>query len=320
MPPAPRLLAVAAVLAACTALGCASAPEVYQPTEPHYVEDQIEFANASPQIEQGRDLLILDGLNHYVLSLPTKLLLLNWKLQDHEFPEHDRVILESYLAINQLTSVKVRVNQYAPIGEWQRMWSNTQVGFGYRATLGMLTWLRYTLFPDRVFGGLPIPFVGGGDHFNPYTNTIHLFSSDLGVVLHEAGHAKDYIRHRSRGTTFALARLVPGVDLFQEARASQDAIQYLYCRHQDEAEVRAYRTLIPAYSTYIAGYFSGGLVVTLPVVAAGHVSGRTQGAVRARDIESERDAPNALTRRDLLPAFCTPIDVECEHECASSAR
>jgi hypothetical protein len=253
---------------------------------------------------------ILDGLNHYLLSLPAKLLLLNWHLQDHEFPDRDREILEYYLELNQLHSVKVRFNEWAPVDEWQRMWSNSQVGVGYRATLGLLTWLRYTLFPDRVFGGLPIPFVGGGDHFNPFSNTIHLYSSDLGVVLHEAGHAKDYARHRSRGTTFVLPRLVPGVDLLQEATASQDAIQFLYCIRQDDAEVRAYKTLIPAYSTYVAGYFSGGLVVTLPIVAAGHLSGRTQAALRSRDLEVEKDDPRATTRRHFLPPFCVPVGVE----------
>lgn len=232
-----------AIVASCAVLGCASAPEVYHPTEPRYAEDQIELPDATPQIEQGRDLLLLDGLNHYLLSLPVKLLLLDWRLQDHTFPERDRQILEYYLEVNQLRSVKVRFNEWDPIGEWQRMWSNSQVGVGYRATLGLITWVRYTLFPDRVFGGLPIPFVGGGDHFNPFSNTIHLFSSDLGVILHEAGHAKDYLRHRSRGTTFVLPRLVPGVDLFQEARASQDAIQFLYCIREDEAEARAYKTL-----------------------------------------------------------------------------
>ena len=299
-----------AALASSAFLGCASAPEIYHPTEWRFAKDQIELADSSPQIEQGRDLLILDGLNHYLLSLPVKLLLWNWHLQDHEFPEQDRRILEHYLELNQLRSVKVRFNEWDPLGEWRRMWSNEQVGIGYRATLGLITWVSYTLFPDRVFGGLPIPFVGGGDHFNPFSNTIHLFSSDLGVVLHEAGHAKDYLRHRSRGTTFVLARLVPGVDLMQEATASQDAIQYLYCIHDDKAEIRAYKTLIPAYSTYIAGYFTGGLIVTLPIVVAGHISGRTEAAVRNRELEIESDEPESLTRRRFLPPFCGPIGIE----------
>jgi len=287
--------------------GCASAPEIYHPTEWLYVADQIELPDASPQIERGRDLPIMDGLNHYLLSLPVKVLLLNWHLQDHKLPDRNRRILERYLELNQLRSVKVRHNEWAPIGEWRRMWRNEQVGAGYRATLGILTWLRYTLFPDRVFGGLPIPFVGGGDHFNPFTNTINVFSSDIGVLLHEAGHAKDYLQHRARGTSFVLLRLLPGIDLWQEAVASQDAIQFLYCIRENEAELRSYETLIPAYSTYVAGYFSGGLVVTLPIVGTGHIVGRSQASVRRRSLAMEAEA-RPPTRRDFLPEFCRPLE------------
>lgn len=298
---------------ALTLVGCASAPEVYQPTEPMYVRDQIELPDAEPRIERGRSVPLLDGLNHYVLSLPTKVLLLNWRIQDHEISDRDRQVLERYLEMNQLTSVKVRHNQWAPIDEWRRMWRNDQVGIGYRATLGVISWLRYTLFPDRVFGGLPIPFVGGGDHFNPFSNTVHVFSSDLAILLHEGGHAKDYVRHRARGTTFVLLRLLPGIDLIQEAVASQDAIQFLYCIRDDGAEVHAYSTLIPAYSTYVAGYFTGGLVVTLPIVASGHVVGRSQAWSRRRALEEESQSELPV-RRDFLPPFCTPVvEEEASH-------
>lgn len=286
--------------------GCASAPEIYHPTEERYVKDQIEMADGSPQLERGRPVAVLDGFNHYVLSLPTKLLLLNWRIQDHALSERNERILERYLELNQLHSVKIRHNQWAPIDEWHRMWSNDQVGLGYRATLGMVTWLRYLLFPDRVFGGLPLPFVGGGDHFNPFSNTINVFSSDLGVLLHEGGHAKDYVRHRAKGTTFVLLRLLPGIDLFQEAVASQDAIQFLYCIAEDEEELRAYATLIPAYSTYVAGYFSGGLMVTLPIVGAGHLIGRGQAMARGRESAREKESRQP-SRRDFLPEFCGPV-------------
>jgi hypothetical protein len=297
--------------------GCASAPEIYHPTEQLYARDQIELADASPQIERGRSILLLDGLNHYVLSLPAKLLLLNWRIQDHQLSERNTRILERYLALNQLHSVKVRHNQWAPVDEWRRIWSNDQVGIGYRATLGMITWLRYTLFPDRVFGGLPIPFVGGGDHFNPFSNSVNVFSSDLGVLLHEGGHAKDYVRHRAKGTTFVLLRLLPGIDLFQEAVASQDAIQFLYCIGEDQEELRAYATLIPAYSTYVAGYFSGGLAVTLPIVGAGHIVGRGQAFARRRALVREKESREP-TRRDYLPDFCgSTLDASAEDPSAS---
>ena len=291
------------------ATGCATAPEIYRPTEEYYVRTQIPIEEDEPQFETGRPLLLLDGLNHYLLSLPVKLLLLNWQALDHRLPEQNRAIFEHYIQMNQLRSVKVRHNQYAPIAELRRLIRNKEVGAGYRYTLGLITWLLYTIFPDRIFAGVPI--IGGGDHFNPFTNTINVYSGDVTILLHEGGHAKDYVRHESRGTSFALLRLLPGVDLIQEGRASTDAIRFLHCITDRENELRAYRTLIPAYSTYIAGYFPGGLVVTLPFVAAGHISGRIQRWRRERAMRvNSEDTTGGLTRRDFFPHYCVPFPAD----------
>jgi len=286
---------------ACAA--CASPPEVYVPTETYYVDQQIEFEDSGAQIVRGRPIWILDAFNDYLISLPTKLLLWNRHVLDHEMPQQAQLMLEAYLALNRLHSVKVRFNEYAPIDDFRRLTQNSEVGAGYRYTLGLLNWLLYTLVPERVFAGLPI--VTAGDHFNPFTNTIHVYSSDIAILIHEAGHAKDYVRHESKGTSFALLRLLPGVDLLQEADASSDAIRYFYCVHDEKAEIDAYRTLIPAYSTYIAGYFQGGLIVTLPIVFAGHVSGYTQSLEREHALEAAKDSPGV---GDLRPDFCISID------------
>lgn len=299
------------VWAFCLCLaGCASAPEIYQPTKGYYAERQPTLEQVGPQIEQGRPLAVLDGLNHYVLSLPTKLLLWNWHVLDHRLPEEHERILDRYLDLNRLSSVKVRHNQYDPIGELQRLLRNDGVGIGYRSTFGLLFWMRYTLLPDRLLAGLPL--LGVGDHFNPYTNTVHVYSSDAAVLLHEAGHAKDYIEHELRGTSFAMLRFLPGVDLLQEARASADAIRFLQCIRDDEREVAAYRTLIPAYSTYIAGYFPGGLQLTLPIVLAGHVSARLQARARQGQIQQQQAAvesgPAGFARQNFLPRWCKPLD------------
>jgi hypothetical protein len=299
-------------VAAIVSAACASPPEVYHPTEDYYARQQIVWDDGS-QIEVGRPFWPIDKLNHWLLSLPTKLLLLDWRLHDHEFPQESGDLLVDYLRLNRLTAVKVRHNQYAPIGELKRLVRNHEVGAGYRATLGVVLWLQYALFPHRLFGGVPLPIVGGGDHFNPFSNTINVFSSDPAVLLHEAGHAKDYVRHEAKGTSFALLRLLPGVDLLQEANASTDAIRYLHCRGFFEIERRAHKTLIPAYSTYIAGYLPGGLVVTLPVVGAGHVSGRLQARQRGLEIERERDLDLRKTRRGLEPPICFaafPLETE----------
>jgi hypothetical protein len=275
------LLAASLICAA----GCVQTGAPYWPTEPYQVERQLPIEDAGPRIEEGRPIAWLDGLNHYVFSLPTKLVLWNWQALDHRLPEESSTLLSHYSDLNGLYTVKVRHNQYDPIGEWHRLRHNRNIGAGYRYTLGLLSWTLYTIFPGRLFAGFPI--IGIGDHFNPFTNTIHVYSSDPAILLHEAGHAKDYLGHRHRGTGFALPRLLPGIDLIQEETASSDAIHYLQCVDEHEREVDAYRSLYPAYSTYVASYLPGGVLVTAPVVVTGHVMGRIRAGAREDEIEEQ---------------------------------
>lgn len=297
--------------------GCLSAPEIYEPTERYYVERQRDVPPAVPQIEVGRPNLLLDGLNHYLLSLPTKIILLNGRALDHRLEQKDRDILERYLAINQMVTVKIRHNQYAPLADLKRLIGNGEVGPFYRATFGLFSWLQYTLLPDRLFAGTPL---GVGDHFNPYTNTIHVYSSDVTILLHEAGHAKDYLQREAKGTS-SLLRVLPGIDLVEEGYASSDAVRFLQCIGDRENELRAYRTLIPAYSTYVSGYVGGGPLVALPVVLAGHIVGRRQAAARARgmDLEAEGVGPDGRFQRSLFqPEICSSVTAGADEAPAES--
>ncbi len=294
-----------AVFVFALTIACASPPNPYETPDWPTVRSQLIMDPNAPQIEEGQPILLLDGLNDYVFSLPTKLMLWNRNVLDHKFPEDVRESLEQYIELNHLRGVKVRHNQYAPWSELKRLYRNKDMGILYRVTVGSFVWLRYTIFPDRLFGGFPI--IGAGDHFSPFTNSIHIFSSDQAIVLHEAGHAKDYMKSRLKGARASL-RLLPGVDLFQEATATSDTIRYLHCMGQREAEVHAYRTLIPAYSTYIAGYIPGGLILTAPVVAFAHLTGRMQANTR-QHIMMEIDtgaAPLPWEYRNW-PSYCAPL-------------
>lgn len=289
------------ILVVALSTACAAPGTDYSPPERYHLERFQPILDRGPQIEQGRPSAVIDGLNHYVLSLPTKLILWNWQALDHELPQRSRHLLEGHLQTNGLADVKVRHNQYAPLAEWRRLHANRNVGAGYRYTLGLLSWLQYTILPGRLLAGLPL--IGSGDHFNPYSNTIHVYSSDPTVLLHEAGHAKDYIPHVRRGSGFVLPRLIPGVDLIQEASASSDAIHYLQCAQERDVELRAYRTLYPAYATYVGGYVPGGILLWLPVVVSGHVVGRVQSSMRGSEIEREAYLAK-LGNESLPPAEC----------------
>jgi hypothetical protein len=187
--------------------------------------------------------------------------------------------LRSYLEYNGLTDVKVRVNQYAPQREFRRLVRNKSVGWGWRYTLGFFSWLYGTILPGRILGG---------DNYNPYTDTISLYSDVPAIALHEGGHAKDFSGQRLRGT-YAFAYMIPVFSLYAEAQASTDAISYLYVHGSADEEKEAYRILFPAMGTYVGGMFSTGLGPLSPWYYAGVVPGHIIGRFRASDVDEQRE-------------------------------
>ena len=151
-------------------------------------------------------------------SLLGKLVLWNYKVDNHEISPETVQILKDYLEANELDDVQVRINQYAVGREWGRMRRNCGMSPWWKYNiLGLLSMVQYTIFPGRFFGG---------DHYNPYSNTINLYSDIPAIALHEAGHAKDFAYRYSKGA-YALAYGLPFFNLYAEARATQDAQSYL---------------------------------------------------------------------------------------------
>lgn len=154
-------------------------------------------------------------------------------------------------------------------------------GAGWRYTFGVLSWLFYTILPGRILGG---------DAYNPFTNSIYLYS-DLPVVgLHEGGHAKDFAGRRWKGSRAALG-ILPIAPLFLEARASNDALGYALDTDPKLLE-SGYKLLYPAYGTYVGSEALGGIPVVGTVAGAigaipGHIIGRSKASgVRERFPES----------------------------------
>ncbi|MGH0036310.1 MAG: hypothetical protein ACQGVK_14885 [Myxococcota bacterium] len=263
----------------------------------------LQLNEGESQIERGRPNAFLDGIGHYLISLPSKILLLSWSLNNHDISDETQAELEEYLEANDLGAVKVRLNQYDPGGEWSRLARNREMPAGWRWSLGLLSLVVYTILPGRFFAGLL-----GGDNYNPYTNTINLYSDNVPVALHEAGHAKDFAaktnRHWKGG--YAALRLIPGVPLWQEAVASNDAISFLYATENEAGRRSAYRKLYPAYGTYVGAtgwqygqFFPIGppwveYAIVFGPVAVGHVVGQTRALfVREREGPAEEAAEDA---------------------------
>jgi hypothetical protein len=250
-----RCAALAGLLLASIATGCATTP--YSLAEHGETELTLALRENEPQIERGQPNAWIDGFGHYFFSLPTKLVLLSWKIDNHDVPTEVEQALRDYLHANGLCNTKVRLNQYAPGGQWRRLFRNRDMPAGWRYTLGLLSVASYTIFPERLFAGFV--FIGGGDHYNPYTNTISIYSGSRPIALHEGGHVKDLasIENRHWKGLYTGFRSFPGVGLllalWQEAEATGDALSWELAAGGSGESKAAYRILYPAYGTYVGG-------------------------------------------------------------------
>lgn len=228
-----------------------------------------EFSVENPQFESGEPYKIIDYPGHYFFSLPSKLILWSWDMDSHQISEETKQYLEDYIRENNLTNVKIRFNQYAPIDDLKRLWKNDNINFLLKYTAGIAGWLYKAILPERLFSGLL-----GGDHYDQFTNTIHIYSNSVPVLIHEGGHAKDFSM-RSHKSWYTLLRVIPIVGpLYQEARASDDALRYIRTKCDREQERKSYKQLTPAYSTYVFSDMFGAFSYFAAI--PGHVWGYFQ--------------------------------------------
>ncbi len=247
----------------CLTAGCAAVPYSFGTASGYRTSAELQDVTG-PQIERGRPHAVIDSVG-WVWGIPAKVVLLDRRVENHRIDSDTEAAIAEYLDDNQLSTVKVRLNQYHPGDDWRRLAANKSVGAGWRYTLGAISVLGETLIPGRIFGS---------DHYNPFTNTIHLYSSVSAIAIHEGGHAKDFARRRWKGTSAALY-LLPGVPLYHEAVATSDALGYVLVTGDLPAQHEAYEILYPAYGTYVGNAISGPVPFGYFVgLIGGHVAGQ----------------------------------------------
>ena len=230
-------------------------------------------------IVRGRPWPFIDTVAN-LLSVPNKLLFLNADFESHAIDEEVERDLRGFIDRYAIDDVHIRLNAWMPLDELARLWSNRRVSIVLRATIGMLSWVAYCLNIGRLFGG---------DHYNPFSDTVNLYSNNRSIALHELGHVKDFRSVRYPGG-YALLRMLPVVSLWQEYLASLFAVQYLRELGDHDEELAAYRLLFPAYSTYVFGalleWFPSSLTrgLMLPVIAGGHVIGEAVARTRGTQL------------------------------------
>jgi hypothetical protein len=267
-----RFLVLAIV--AVTTLGCAATPYRYGGN--FCTNNDAPIKPGESQIERGRRAPVIDAVG-WVVGLPAKIIFLDHHVSNHDVSPDTELSIKQYLACNGMEKTKVRINEYDPCGEWGRLVDNKSVGWPIRYTVGTLTVAGYTLLPGRIFGW---------DNYNPFTNSISIYSDVPAIALYQGGHAKDFAQRQYKGT-YAAARIVPGVGLWQDSKAANDAISYIYANGNAQNQKEGYRAICPAFAFSASEPFSAltSVPLVLPAVAAGHVVGQVKaGSIDNRDV------------------------------------
>ena len=253
----------------CTS-GCASATYRYGRFHPGEADG---VALQPVVVERGRPHKTLDRLG-WVVGLPARVMTLNSKTSNHHVSPETLEKLQIYLEQNDLTDVYVAVNDYDPKGQWRRLRENDRIAPFWRYSVGTISWLSYSMFPYRVFGG---------DEYNPFTNSLNLTSDVPALVLAEAAYAKDIHAQRHPGA-YATVSDLPLLSLWRQSRATSDVLGYARVQQDWDAEKQAYHVLYPHIGSTTFGPASHFVPVAGSFLSAGgalvgHATGRTVTAV-----------------------------------------
>lgn len=219
------------------------------------------------QFERGQPHVVVDAVG-WVFGIPSRILLWDWDVKSHDISPGTEQQLREYVAAGGLHDVKVRLNQYDPGGEWQRLARNDRVGPGWRYTVGALTTLGYTVFPGRLFAM---------DYYNPFTNTVNVYSDIPALGMKEVAYAGDVIDRDLPGT-YAFSQMIPGVNLVHETITTREVLEYVDATGTPDLRRQSVHVLYPSFG----GAFGGAVDAFLPTapvfqlggILVGHVSGR----------------------------------------------
>jgi hypothetical protein len=305
-----KLVVAVSLFSSALMLGCAAG------RVPRFDQTQANGVSVpldeGPQVERGRPHKLVDGVG-WVFGIPEKIALWDRRASSHAVSPETEQKLSEYLAANGMESTKVRINQYDPGGEWRRLVDNKSVGAGWRYTVGALRTLGYTILPGRVFSG----FVGG-DSYNPYTDSIYVYSDIPAVAVEQGAQAKN-VRWREHPGTYASVYSLPVLTLFPAKAAKSEVYEYTALNGTYEEQLAARDALYPKYGSEIGGqtaYLVPGssLIFSLAGAGVGHVVDAVtpapavgaepfaQAAAKYQQPTELAEAPNVTTWPSEAPA------------------
>ncbi|TWT47699.1 hypothetical protein [Botrimarina hoheduenensis] len=240
-------------------------------------------------VEHGEPMPVIDGVG-WVLGIPKKLVLWDRRVDNHQISSETVDEAADFLANKEVDGVMIRVNQYDPFGEWKRLGENERVGLGWRATFGTVYTLGYSVLPGRLFGG---------DWYNPFTNTVHVYSDVPALALEQAAQAAD-TRERTHPGFYSAVRVLPFVGLVHETRSKQAVYNYVDETGTPAERAEARRVLQPQLGTEVGGQAAilvpqGDALLQLGGAAIGHAVGRYQAAQIIEEAQANPTTANGPT-------------------------
>jgi hypothetical protein len=217
-------VAFALIVALCAfvvSAGCRiSFKHVREPDDNPICCDAQEWCRASQSIRQtnfsyGKPNAVVDAAGR-VIGIPSKILMLDWRIKNHNVGEDTQWKLAQYMAANGLASTHVRINEYAALDEWRRLADNDRISPLWRYSVGATRTLAYTL-TGRLFGR---------DSYNPYTDTIFIYSDIPALAMKQAALAHNVYK-RSWPGTYAASQEFPIVAMHQSKRATNEVLNYM---------------------------------------------------------------------------------------------
>jgi len=270
------------ILAAMCIAGFASHPAKFS-----CADTTVDRSPQRIHVMRGRPNQVIDGIG-WVVGIPSKIALWDRRADNHQVSAETESELVDYMTRNDLDSALVRVNQYDPVGEWKRLAQNRRISAGWRYTFGSLMLIEYTLLPGRIMGE---------DWYNPFTDTINVYSDIAPLSMAEAAYAKD-VQSREYPGPYAVGQELPVLGIWHETIATREVLKDVEQRGTDEDREEAYRILYPSYG----GTWGTSLASFVPY---GHVFGRLAGSAVGH-------AANGV-RRQIAPDQASPPVPETAH-------
>ena len=287
---------IASIILASTFLsasaGCAGKSQFYSKLTPR---DELRETKTPVAFRYGKPNWCLDGMQK-IVELPSRVMLGGRLKADCLPSEETHEVLTDYLQENDLADIPVLVNDYDPLGQWQRLRENDQVSPGWNYTAGVVGLVNYTLFPGRVFAR---------DTYSPFTNTLQVNTGRLSDSLHAAAYAKD-IRARKTPGTYAVVNSLPGIALWKTTIAVHDVVGYAQAKDSWQLESGVYRDQYPQVAVKTmapVGLFMtpvGNVALAVSGGAVGYAVGRTVEQQRLAERDAVKGADEELSGRATI--------------------